>query len=394
VTTSAVDDDDPHDFVDFSSAAIYLPAFQTITATVAAAATTVACCALIPLEFVSSVRTAVLAAIVGCVLIRHPFSMGRVHGLMIVFRALQPCVAFYVASLVAEQLVHSCTRDLNPQPWRRLVAHVATGGMVVAGFVRARKPLSTTDTSFLLASASLLLLALLPPPAVALSGPLCAPPTLFGAAERIVRAFVFALVYCVFVYAAAPPAKCSGEVCVCVMRAFSASAWIATCHMYLLPIGFVQVAVVIFVRVFSSEYKLDDNYVSVPQSGTVTPADEASPDPPTDAPPPVEPTDGAVASPPDTPTIDAAGATDGAAASATDVLTDQSPDAGLIDVAAPSNPISFAIPDPSIASIITPDFNGIGPRTFVDVSLQQGVSDASQQQLLHAAAARLEAEAV
>ena len=54
----------------------------------------------------------------------------------------------------------------------------------------------------------------------------------------------------------------------CVARAFAATTWILACHAYLLPLALVQGAVVIFVRVFSSEYDVDctvEPYSPVPQ---------------------------------------------------------------------------------------------------------------------------------
>jgi len=197
---------------------------------------------------------------------KKPFTLGNVHGLLLVFRALQPCVVFYMIALVAEQLVHSCARDVEAPSWRRLVFNLMVVLMVVSGFMRARRPLANTDGPFLMTVTALFIAALLPPPAVLMAGPLCSSPTLYVAAERLVRAFVFALNYSVFVFAAAPPAQSSGEVFICVTRAFAATVWLLACHVWVLPLAFVQAGVVVYVRVFSHEYRLEEEvYAEVPQ---------------------------------------------------------------------------------------------------------------------------------
>ena len=265
-THNTYDDAEDVDYVDFSNAVLYIAALQNITSVVIAAASTVACCSLLPPPAVSSVRTVVVSSCFGALVMKKPFTLGNVHGLLLVFRALQPCVVFYMIALVAEQLVHSCARDVEAPSWRRLVFNLSVVLMVVSGFMRARRPLANTDGPFLMTVTALFIAALLPPPAVLMAGPLCSSPTLYVAAERLVRAFVFALNYSVFVFAAAPPAQSSGEVFVCVTRAFAATVWLLACHVWVLPLAFVQAGVVVYVRMFSSEYSVDDEvYAEVPQ---------------------------------------------------------------------------------------------------------------------------------
>jgi len=130
--------------------------------------------------------------------------------------------------------------------------------MLLSGFLRARRPLAQTDLPFLIAVVALLVISMLPPPAVVLSGPLCSSPTLSSAAERIVRSFVFSLLYSVFVYAAAPPVQSSSEVLICVMRASAASIWVLAAHSYLLPFAIIQGSIAIYTRIFGQEYAIDD----------------------------------------------------------------------------------------------------------------------------------------
>ena len=247
-------DDDEDDAIDFSNAVLYVGALQTIMATAAASVVSIVSCWILPVHAISAVRTLVLACIVSAILVRKPFRLGRVHGLGLIFNALRPCVGIYIVSMVLEQLVHTCTRDAASPSWRRMVFHLSVLVAMLSGFARARRPLEQTDVPFLVTGLSLLVIAMLPPPAVILAGPLCSEPTFNSSAERLTRALVFSLLYCTFVYASAPPVQSSGEVIVCVMRASAASLWTLGCHILLLPLAFLQCGVVIYVRIYSSEY--------------------------------------------------------------------------------------------------------------------------------------------
>ena len=326
----AFEDGEDVEFVDFSNAVLYISALQSIASVVVASLVTIASCALLPMTAVSSVRTVTLAAICGALVVKRPFSLGRVHGLLRVFRALQPCVDAVVPS------------------WRRLVFNLSTLLMVVSGFLRARRPLASTDLPFLLTLLALFVAALLPPPAVIMSGPLCAIPTLQQAAERVVRAFIFALLYAIFVFAAAPPAQSSGEVFVCVARAFAATVWTLACNVYLLPLAFVQGGVVIYVRVFSKEYAIDgapEPYSPVPQRD-------------------------------DDVEMGAAVAVMGVAA-----------DGARVAIPDMVSPATIAT-EPSDDAMIQPTFQSIGPRTLVDIGGTRA-SGLSQAQMA-AVAARIE----
>jgi hypothetical protein len=206
--------------------------------------------------------------------VHKPFRLGRVHGLSLVFRGLQPCVGIYIFSLIVEQLTHACATAPSAPSWRKLLFSCSTVLMIASGFLRARRPLASTDLPFLLTCLALLVIAMLPPPAVLLAGPLCASPTLAAAAERLVRALTFSLLYCVFVYAAAPPVQSSSEVLICTMRASAASIWVLAAHAYVIVLAIPQAVLVVYVRVFSEEYNLDDEYSPVPRGRDVEHATE------------------------------------------------------------------------------------------------------------------------
>jgi hypothetical protein len=329
---------------------LYVGGIQAVSACVCTAVTSIVCCTMLPPSLVSAVRTLVLSSVVGAALLRKPFRLGRVHGLLLVFRALQPVVPIYVGALIVEQLTHACARDLVSPSWRKLVFFASTGLMIVSGFMRARRPLANTDLPFLLTCVALLAVAMLPPPAVLLSGPLCSLPTLYAAAERLTRAVVFSLLYATFVYAAAPPVQSSPEVLICVARASAASVWVLAAHLYLLPLAALQLGVVVFVRVFSAEYEISDesSYSPVP-----------------------------IQTPPSTDDIESTPAT---LAPIEQLLPD------VVPVEVPGHHTNTI----SSNSIITPTFPMLGARGAVDIGAR-GSSDVSAADMA-AIAARLEAE--
>ena len=212
--------------IDFSSAALYLAGAQVLIAVGAGAVTSVLSCWLLPAAAVSAVRTLTLTSVVGAFLVLRPVRIAKVHGLAVVFASLRPAVPLYLGCLVLEQLVHTCSTDASQSPsWRRVVFVFAVLVMLFAGFVRASNPLEPTDVPFLLVASSLIVVALLPPPAVALAGPLCEPPSLLSAAERIVRSISFSSVFIVFVFCSTSPSANANETTVTVARAFAASVW-------------------------------------------------------------------------------------------------------------------------------------------------------------------------
>ena len=260
--------------VDFSTAALYLTGLQTIVATVVTASVSVMCCALLPESAVSAIRTLVLSSAAGWLFVRKPLRLGKVRGITLIFNSLRPCIAIYIVALVLEQLVHSCARDAETPSWRRFVFNAMVTLQMAAGFARARWPLQQTDVPFLVTASSLAVISLLPPPAVVLAGPLCSSPSFGMAAERIVRALVFALLYSIFVYASAPTTQASCDALVCIMRASSSSCWILGCSFYFLPFAVLQGGLVIWVRVGLEEG--DALFGQQPMSGSYSPIGKES----------------------------------------------------------------------------------------------------------------------
>lgn len=240
--------------IDFSSVGLYLAGLQTCFAIVCCGCVSVLCCWLMPESAISAVRTLAITATVGMLLVRSPVRVGPVRGIVTVFNALRPCVPMYILALTVEQLVHTCvpadgaTFESRNTLTRRIIYHAVCGLLVISGFVRARSPRSESDVPFLLSVICLLVIALLPPPAIAQTGPLCEPASLMGAGERVLRALLFAAVYTVLVYAAAPQRNQSNELFICVARATAASVWVLCSTAWLLPLAPIQVVIVLCTR--------------------------------------------------------------------------------------------------------------------------------------------------
>lgn len=235
--------------IDFGAAGLYLPGAQTIFATTLSACVSVLACWLIPVGAISAVRTLALTAISGILVIRRPIRIGQTRGVNTIFSALRPCCVIYVCCLVLEQLIHTCISEESTYEhgfWRRILYHASMTVMTLAGFLRSRNPRGESDVPFILSVVSMLAIAILPPPALALSGPLCSPPTLGHASERILRAFLFACVYVVLVYSAAPISNNLPDTLVCIMRSATSSAWVLGAVSYSLPLALIQICVVLY----------------------------------------------------------------------------------------------------------------------------------------------------
>lgn len=254
--------DDP--FIDFSSAGLYLVGLQTTVATVACAATSVACCWMLPTNMVSAVRTLAITAFVAFLFMRNPIRVGRVRGVTIIFNALRPCVIVYISVLTVEQLVHACVPMESKQPAysRRVVFHCSIAMMAAAGLWRAAKPRSEADAPFLVTLLAVVVITMLPPPPAPLSGPLCEAATLFSAAERLTRAFLFAALYVVHVYCAAPSRNSVHELAVCIMRCSASAVWVLGCHLFVVWVALLQAVVAMWAR-FGSESSNGSGYANV-----------------------------------------------------------------------------------------------------------------------------------
>lgn len=249
--------------IDFSSAGLYLCGLQTVVSVVVCSAASVACCWVLPAAAVSAVRTLAITSAVGLVCMRKPLRIGRVRGVTVIFNALRPCVALYILSLTLEQLVHTCVAaDAMGGSWRHVIFHVMMLFIIFSAFIRAHRPRSETDVPFLLTTAALLVIAMLPPPATPLAGPLCQGPSLFSAAERLLRAMLFGSLYVIHVYAAAPSQNSIHEISVCTMRSGAAAVWILGVHIIGLALAPVQGFLALWARV-GSDHVIPQNYTAV-----------------------------------------------------------------------------------------------------------------------------------
>ena len=248
--------------VDFQQAAIYVVGVQAVVGVVTASAVSILSCWVLPVQAVSAVRTLTLSAIASLACVYKPIRLARVAGLNVVFNSLRPAIPLYLACLVLEQLVHTCTSDTTVSPsWRRVVFGIASLAMLGAGIARARDPLRNTDLPFLVCVMALFVVAMLPPPAVALAGPLCEAPTLFSAAERVVRAISFAVVFATFVFASmSPEAKYGSDSVVTVIRAFTSSVWTLSSPAALLCLALPQCGLAVYSRLRADR----DSYASLP----------------------------------------------------------------------------------------------------------------------------------
>jgi len=240
--------------VDFNDASLYLPLAQTVFSICACAVVSVLSCWLAFSGAVSAVRTLALCSATGGLLMRVPIRLGKAHGISVVFAALQLGIPLYLATLVIEQLVHTCSMDASHAPsWRHVVFHSAVAVQVYAGFLRARAPLEETDRPFILCLLACGVIAIMPPPAVALVGPLCQSVDLWEAADRIVRAFCFGMLYSVTVYASTRTRSSNySNTSIVFFRSASASIWVSGAMLWWLPLAAAQCAIVMHARAMHS----------------------------------------------------------------------------------------------------------------------------------------------
>ena len=267
--------------VDFNDASLYLPLAQAVFSICACAAVSVLSCWLAPNGAVSAVRTLALCSATGGLLMHVPLRLGKAHGISVVFAALQLSIPLYLLTLVVEQLVHTCSMDATHAPsWRHVVFHGAVLAMVCAGFMRARAPLEDTDRPFIITLLALAIIAVMPPPAVALAGPLCQPVDLWEAADRMVRAFCFGSLYGITVYASTRTRSTNySNTSIVFFRSASASLWVSGAMIWWLPLAAAQCAIVLHARATRNhspngkEYKKLESAASTddedPEMGTI-----------------------------------------------------------------------------------------------------------------------------
>ena len=130
---------------------------------------------------------------------------------------------------------------------------------MIAGFARSYAPRVDDDMPLIVVCIGFLLIALVPHSAHEYGGPLCASSTLFHATERVLRAFLFATVYCVI--------ACAGEILmprqnglfVASIRACGASVWILACSVWILPLSVIQIVMVVW-----SRFRRPEGFESMP----------------------------------------------------------------------------------------------------------------------------------
>ena len=235
--------------IDFGSAGLYIPALQTVFATTFSACVSVLAAWVIPASMVSAVRTLALAVSAAFLVVRRPVRIGSTRGVFTIFSALRPCPFLYLTVLVLEQLVHACINEetiFDHSLWRQILYHVCIGLMILSGFARSGSPRAETDRPFFVSGGAFLAIAMFPPPALALSGPLCSSPSLLAAGERVLRAFLFSCVYTVLVYASAPISSSLADTLVCIARSTAASGWVLGCTVFALPLTVMQVVLILY----------------------------------------------------------------------------------------------------------------------------------------------------
>lgn len=241
----------PGSNVDFGAVSLYIPALQITFALLMACAASILAGALSSVLACNAVRTVVLTALTGTVLILKPFRTSYARGLDIMFDTLRPAIVVYVVALVCEQLLHSCRSPLDEPPpsnLRHAVAFLCVIAMGSAGFWQAWHPQTQTDYPFVMTSLALLVLTIFAPAPTHGMGPLCDVPTTVNALERLARTLTFSWVYLTLAYACEPAKHTIGEVMLSATRATSGSVWTLLCNRWMLIVGLVQGVIVVFMR--------------------------------------------------------------------------------------------------------------------------------------------------
>jgi len=245
---------DSQSVFDFTSVALYIPAIQIVFSTMASCLTALIL-TWIPIGASNAVRTLAVASVVGLLPVIRPLRVARTRGIDALFTMIRPVVVVYLISMVIEQLGHSCEQwqAKTVGSWRELWYHFMVFIIMGSGFWRSYAPRVDDDMPLIVAGIGLLLIALVPHSAHEYGGPLCASSTIFHAVERVVRAGLFATMYCVI--------ACAGEILmprpnglfVASIRACGASIWILACSVWMLPLSIVQIILVVWSRVHQKE---------------------------------------------------------------------------------------------------------------------------------------------
>lgn len=257
--------------IDFHAAALYIPVAQIVVALLVCSATAIFAAWVLPHSQTSAARTVTMCGMVGIGFVVWPLTVAPCVGLDICFDAIRPCVPLYVFALIVEQLTHGSAEAMalssakeqsgnDTSGWsiRSAYFHVCMSVAVVGGFMRALSPKSEGDAAFVVSSFAFVFASAwppLPPPGL---GPLCEVKDGWEAAERLVRAATFGVVYCALAYASEPKRYGMQEVFLCSARAAAASAWILAVVTPALPLAIVQLCVLLCRRMRSKQHETMD----------------------------------------------------------------------------------------------------------------------------------------
>jgi hypothetical protein len=264
--------------VDFSSAALYLPAIQVICALLLSCLTTLAIAYFFSDTKSNALRAAVLSGIVSFVVVFKPVRVDECVGMDLIFDTVRPAVWTYWIAIVCQQMLHSCIDELDaprianispapvrptfqPSTGKTVLFHVMVLAAMTAGFGRAYRPTSQQDLPFLVSSLCFLVIAMLPPHPKIELGPLCHVENAWDAGERVVRAVLFGVVFCALAYASEPARYSIGEITLCSARATAASAWILACVPMLLVLAPVQAGLAVFRRFRDAYAPVDEAHM-------------------------------------------------------------------------------------------------------------------------------------
>ena len=245
---------DPED-VDLANAGLYLVGAQVIACVLLLSVTATVASWVQPASQVSAVRSLAAATVLALLMLKAPLRVGSTRGVIVLFNALRPCAFLYITFLVVEQLLHSCETPTDEIPghmtMRRIIFHGASLAMIGAALLRASAPTSENDLWFLITLSALLVIAIVPPPSLSPTGPLCGKPSAYDAGERLLRGLLFASCYVTSVYVK-PPRFDVYDITISVIRCGATSIWVLGCSLVFVLFAPVQVGVAITARVRES----------------------------------------------------------------------------------------------------------------------------------------------
>ena len=245
---------DPED-VDLANAGLYLVGAQVIATVFLLSVTATLCSWIQPASQVSAVRSLAATTVLAMLMLKAPLRVGSTRGVIVLFNALRPCAFVYLTFMVVEQLLHSCETPTDEIPghmtMRRIIFHGASLTMIGAALLRASAPTSENDLWFLITLGALLVIALVPPPSLSRTGPLCGQPTAWDAGERLLRAVLFSAAYVTAVYIK-PPRYDVYDITISVIRCSATSIWVLGCTFFFILFAPLQIGVAITARVRES----------------------------------------------------------------------------------------------------------------------------------------------